>query len=434
MMKQKVRKEYIRRVRLVLDTQLNSQNKFKAINSLAVPVLIYSFTIVNWTVAEIKRLDTKTRKLLTCKRAHHPKADVDRLYLKRSQGGRGLLQAEMSYKLAIIGMNKYLSESKDWMMNCVKTYEAKKKLYSITRKAEEIKQELEYEESTCENLTTAVAAAKAIKNAVKQAALKRLHNNWRQKPLHGKFQQRASNADVNEELTFSWLKSSSLKSETEGFIFAAQDQSLKTRNYLRHIMKTGESSNCRLCNQHQETIDHIVAGCPTLAIKEYLIRHNKVATYIHWKICKYYDLKTTDAWYEHQTPPVVSNEKATVMWDFSIHTDRKINANRPDIVVRDKLKKTCLLIDVSIPSDRNTSLKTFEKISKYKDLEIEIEKSWKEKAKTIPIIVGALGVVNKSTTKYLEQLPGDTTINEVQKIALLGTATILRKALSLNTA
>ena len=38
---------------------------------------------------------------------------------------------------------------------------------------------------------------------------------------------------------------------------------------------------CRICDQFQETIDHSVAGCPELAKIEYLIRHNKAATYLH---------------------------------------------------------------------------------------------------------------------------------------------------------
>jgi hypothetical protein len=71
-------------------------------------------------MGEIKGIDTKTRKLLTCNRAHHPKADVDRLYLKRSEGGRGLLQVEMNFKISFIGQQKYLENTKDWMMNCVK--------------------------------------------------------------------------------------------------------------------------------------------------------------------------------------------------------------------------------------------------------------------------------------------------------------------------
>ena len=54
-----------------------------------------------------------------------------------------------------------------------------------------------------------------------------------------------------------------------------------------------------------------------------------------------------------------------------IQTDKEIKANRPDIVVKDKKERTCLLIDMSIPTERNTSLKTMEKLTKYKDLEIE---------------------------------------------------------------
>ena len=99
-MKEKLTKEYVRRIRLILKSQLNSKNKFSAINTLAVPVLLYSFPVINWTAGEIKRLDTETRKMLTCHRTHHPKADVDRLYLKRSDGGRGLRQHTRQHTLA----------------------------------------------------------------------------------------------------------------------------------------------------------------------------------------------------------------------------------------------------------------------------------------------------------------------------------------------
>ena len=41
-----------------------------------------------------------------------------------------------------------------------------------------------------------------------------------------------------------------------------------------------------------------------------------------------------------------------------IHTDRKITANRPDIVIKDHKTKTCKLIDMAVQSDRNTSVKS----------------------------------------------------------------------------
>ena len=104
LMKEKIRKEYYRRIRLVLKTELNSKNRIEAINTLAVSVVQYSFNIINGNLADLNRLNTKTRKLLTSNKMHHLKADVDRLYLPRSRGGRGMIELETSCKTTAIGM------------------------------------------------------------------------------------------------------------------------------------------------------------------------------------------------------------------------------------------------------------------------------------------------------------------------------------------
>jgi len=114
-----------------------------------------------------------------------------------------------------------------------------------------------------------------------------------------------------------------------------------------------------------------------------------------------------------------------------IKTDKEIKANRPEIVVKDKKERTCLLIDMSTPTERNTSLKTMVKLTKYKDLEIEIEKTWGMKTTTVPVIIGAFGLVNKGTENYIGKIPGNIRITELQKTVLLGTADILRRTLSI---
>ena len=43
--------------------------------------------------------------------------------------------------------------------------------------------------------------------------------------------------------------------------------------------------------------------------------------------------------------------KVTILCDFPIPTDRTIQANRPDIVMKCKHNKMCQLIDISVPSD-----------------------------------------------------------------------------------
>ena len=72
-----------------------------------------------------------------------------------------------------------------------------------------------------------------------------------------------------------------------------------------------------------------------------------------------------------------------------------------------------------------------EKLSKYKDLEIKIERMWGMKATTIPVAIRALGLIKKGMDKYIQKIPGDTRIQELQKITLLGMSHILRKALSI---
>ena len=232
-------------------------------------------------------------------------------------------------------------------------------------------------------------------------------------------------------MTNQWLRSAGLKAETESLIIAAQDQSLATRSYHHRIIKDGTDPQCRLCGKYEETIDHIVSGCPVLAKTEYIERHNKAAAYLHWKICRKYDIETTTKWYEHQPKTVTDNNDVTILWDMPIHTDREIKANKPDIVIKDKKERRCMLIDVAIPSERNTSVKVTEKLSKYKDLEIEINRMWNMKTEVIPVVVGALGLMKKGIEQYTNRIPGNINVYAVQKIALLGTAHILRRVLSI---
>ena len=63
-----------------------------------------------------------------------------------------------------------------------------------------------------------------------------------------------------------------------------------------------------------------------------------------------------------------------IIWDMPVNTDRTITANRPEIVIKGSMNSTSKPIDMAVPSDRNIALREFEKKSKYKDLELEIQK------------------------------------------------------------
>ena len=148
-----------------------------------------------------------------------------------------------------------------------------------------------------------------------------------------------------------------------------------------------------------------------------------MAAYIHGKICKKCHVQTADKWYEHNPKTVEEKDDITILYDMPIH--REISGNRPDIIIKNNRDKKCIVIDVAIPSDKNTSTKVSEKMSKYKDLEIEITRMWQIKREIIPVVIGALRVIKKG------EIPGNINLQEIQKTALLGTAHILPKVLSI---
>ena len=194
-MKEMIRKECYRPARAILKTELNSANRIETINTLVLRVVQYSFNIINWTLQDFRRTDTKIRKLLTCYKMHYPKADKDRLYLPRSEWGRYLIQTELTYKATTIGLQKYLQTTKDWMMELVSKHEGNKKLYSIAKESRKYMRELNIKEQEELNQDLApTKAAKAMKLKTKSEGLKNLKSTWEEKPFHGQYPLRANNA------------------------------------------------------------------------------------------------------------------------------------------------------------------------------------------------------------------------------------------------
>ena len=179
---------------------------------------------------------------------------------------------------------------------------------------------------------------------------------------------------------------------------AAQDHSLYTRDYQSRIIANDDDPKCRMCDQYDETIDHLVSGCPVIRPTKYKKRHGRVFHYTHWKICQHYKATCHKDWYEHKPESVVETKNATILLDFAIHKEGTIDANKPDITIKDRKNNSCLLVELMFPIYQNLSSGEFGKISKYKDLEIKTERMWHLKRTLIAEIVGALGKVKKVQT------------------------------------
>ena len=77
----------------------------------------------------------------------------------------------------------------------------------------------------------------------------------------------------------------------------------------------------------------------------------------------------------HNPAPVLENNTHKLLWDFHIHMDHLIPARRPDLIIINKKKRICKIVDFAVPVDHRIKLKDCEKQDKYNDLARELEKS-----------------------------------------------------------
>ena len=312
----------------------------------------------------------------------HPKADVERLYLKRCDGGRGLIGVEDCVQAEVNSLGKYLRASEEKMLKEV-------------------------------NLSSTLEKQKHGKS--KEDIQKKHQEEYESKALHGQFQKAIEKVKGNK--SWDWLKKGYLKKETESTIIAARDQALCTRNMRKTVYGENGDSTCRVCGSAYETVAHIVTECQKLAQKEYKqVRHDNVAKVIHWKLFEKWVFEKSDQWYTHKPERVLESEECKILWDFPMQTNKTLEHNRPDITVIEEKTKKCLRIDPACPFDTRIEKKEEEKCSNYCELKYGIAKMWRMKdVEVIPLVIGALGTVTKQFEKWIQKLDLETTVEMLQK-------------------
>ena len=70
----------------------------------------------------------------------------------------------------------------------------------------------------------------------------------------------------------------------------------------------------------------------------------------------------------HNPAPVLENDSHKLLWDFNIQTDPLISARRLDLIIINKRKRICKIVDFAVPADHRINLKESEKKDKYLDL------------------------------------------------------------------
>ena len=297
-MKEKILKEYLRRTRKLLETTLNNRNLIKGINTWAVPLVGYSGRFLKWTRDELKQMDQITRKLMTMHKAIHPRDKVDRLYVSRKDGGRGLTSIEDSVDASIQRLKDYIQKHDGGLITATRneTKNTMNNRMTITRK-----------------------------------------QKWEGKQLYGQFKRLINN--ISHGKNWTWLRKENFKRETESLLMAARDSAIRTNHIKARIDKTQQNSKCRLCGDRDETINHIISECSKLAQRNCKSRHDWIGKVVHWEMCKKFKFNHTNKWYMHNPAPVLENATHKLLWDFNIQTDHLIPARRPDLIIINKKRQ-----------------------------------------------------------------------------------------------
>ena len=95
-------------MRKIWSSELSAYNKHLAHNTFALPVLTPTFGILDWTIREVENLDITARKILNMTENLNRNSDIDRLYVPRRNGGRGLKNIKTLYESRIISISQYL--------------------------------------------------------------------------------------------------------------------------------------------------------------------------------------------------------------------------------------------------------------------------------------------------------------------------------------
>ena len=131
----------------------------------------------------------------------------------------------------------------------------------------------------------------------------------------------------------------------------------------------------------------------------------------HWELCKRFSFPHMEKWFEHCPEKVLEDEEVKVLWDFTIQTDHRLEHNKPNIVVHNKSKRECIIIDIACPFDTRIVEKEDEKVEKYQDLKYEI---------VYP---------SNYVCSWMDKIEMREKTDLLQKACLLGTAKIIRRTL-----
>ena len=430
--KERVVKEYMKRVRKIWESELSGFHKHIAHNAYAVPVIIPTFGLLDWTKDEIEQIDIKTRKTLCMIGSFHRNSDVDRLYVQRKKGGRGLKSIQIAYETKIISIRQHITQNvkQNKYIECARANEEGK----LVRVARELLQQAGITDDPN-------ASPRTMSQRYLQRVLKTKFETFENKQLHGYVQRKISSDEkVDQNTSKEWLTNRFTSSHFEAYACAIQEGEIGTKDLIyrrsrKNNVPVKHDNKCRLCKSQVEDIAHVISSCPKMSSRYYLpMRHDIIAKYVYEKVRRDHN-KECNIKYDADEF-IVSDGDHEYWWNVSVKTPAGVPHNKPDLIMWNCSTKNCYVIEFSCPNDMNVSKKVQEKEDHYGPLIRAMNIMYPDyKFVFVPIVVGALGTVPKELFGNIELLgfsenESKQMIRFLQQKSIIGTVKITKTFLS----
>ena len=123
------------------------------------------------------------------------------------------------------------------------------------------------------------------------------------------------------------------------------------------MMGKTASTSCRLCNQHPETVEHILSACPELAQRLYFWRHNDALKHVLSALLMKNGFRNKPLSQNQEPKSYYINQDrcAEIMWDCSVMTETRAldEGNQPELQIIDQEEKRIDILEMACPSWQN---------------------------------------------------------------------------------
>ena len=433
--------EYLKRIRIVWSSDLSAKHKVDATNTWATAVFPYFFPIMRWYRTNLAAVDAKTRSILRNNKSIYGVSACERIYLPRSEGGRGLNRVRFLWEREVVSSALYLAKTAeiDPHLNAVwqhQLYRNRQDKYTNLGEAKGIAEayELDIEFDGREE-------PRKVAARLKERQYQGMRNSVRSKTIHSAYWNQVDKPGMDTRVSHAWLKDGRLMAKTESYVIALQDGVVLTRLYRARILREPISSLCRACGGGPEGVKHVLSCCPQSLWSRYKERHDRVAYQVVRMLCQHFSMgiPAKQGWGSQgmAVPMVIEDSRVKITIDQPIPTLNYIEERRPDLLVTLPEEKRMCIIEVAVAWDELVLERERQKRDKYQPLKADLGRMTGWEVLVIPVVVGCLGsigglVQSIMDLKIFSKTEALKLTKEIQMEALVAAVRIAKRHLSMS--